>query len=116
MAAKKGTAPADEKVAEDVAEGQDDAGQSGFAKFIDYSDPVRTVITFRDRKFWFPASRAKWPTRAMQAFQKRLNADGVEMLFGPQQWDMFNQVAPEIGDFWEFFPIFAEAAGFVKQD
>lgn len=86
-----------------------------FADKVSYNGD-RTVIEFRGSKFSFPTSRAQWPTRAMQAFQKRMNADGVEMLLGPQQWDHFNIVAPTMGDFWEFFPIFAFAAGFVKLD
>lgn len=96
-------------------EAADAEKRSAYAEFIDYG-ATETVITFRGRKFRVPASRADWPTKAMQAFQKRMHADGVELLLGVHQWDVLNQVAPKISDFWEFFPILAEACGFVKQD
>lgn len=71
----------------------------------------RTVITFRDVQFHIPTDRGKWPTRAMQAFQKRFNADGVELVLGPQQWNLFNTLFPTLAEFREFFPIFARAGG-----
>lgn len=90
----------------------DNSDDVDLSEFISH-DGDDTVITFRGVKFRFPTSRAKWPTKAMQAFQKRLNADGIELMLGAQQWDLFNTIAPTIADFWEFFPIFAAAT---KQD
>ncbi|MCV7230664.1 hypothetical protein [Mycolicibacterium komossense] len=78
-----------------------------------------TTITFRDNTFTFPTSRSEWPTRAMQIFQRGRAGtfpDGVELMIGTDQWDRFLDIAPKIGDFWEFFPIFTEAAGLVRQD
>lgn len=75
-----------------------------------------TTITFRGKKFTFPADRGQWPTRAMQRLQRRQNVDAVEILFGPEQWDQLNELAPTLGEFWEFFALFADAAGFTKQN
>lgn len=72
-------------------------------------DPDMTVVKFRGQQFIFPTSRAKWPTRAHQAFQRKNNADGVELLLGPAQWDRLNSIAPAMEDFWEFFGTFLAA-------
>lgn len=109
MSKKDSTIDTEQADAADAPE----AEKSPFAEFIEYGDE-RNTITFRNVKFSFPASRAKWPTRAMQAFQQQAHADGIELLLGPQQWDLFNEVAPLMEDFWQFLPIFAEAAGFVS--
>lgn len=87
---------------------------TGFDDYIDRGDDI-TTITFHGATYSFPTSRAQWPTRAMQAFQKRMNADGVELLLGREQWDMFNERHPTMGEFWEFFPLFARAAGFMRE-
>lgn len=71
-----------------------------------------TTITFRGEEFTFPADRAQWPTLAMQQLQRKLNADAVETLFGPEQWARLNEVAPLLGEFYEFFKLFLKAAGF----
>lgn len=81
----------------------------GKAKATETSDD-EIVVEFRGLKFVCPKSRSKWPTRAHQAFQRRNNADGIEYLLGPQQWDALNQVAPTMGDFWEFFGAFTAVA------
>lgn len=88
---------------------------SPYAQFISF-DGEDTVIEFRKVKFRFPTSRADWPTKAFQAFQRQRHADGVELVLGPKQWARFNQIAPKISDFWEFLPLFAEASGFVRLD
>lgn len=79
------------------------------AKATETSDD-EIVVEFRGLKFVCPKSRSKWPTRAHQAFQRRNNADGIEYLLGPQQWDALNQVAPAMEDFWEFFGAFTAVA------
>lgn len=78
--------------------------------------PDVTTITFRGESFVFPSSRGQWPTVAMQKFQQARWVDGVELLLGPAQWRRLNQVAPAVDDFWEFFPVFAKAAGVAKPD
>jgi len=100
MAARKATKPA-------VSSG--DSAQTG-------ANPEVTVIEFRGQKFTIPADRGEWPTRAVQAFSRRLNVDAVELLFGPAQWDRLNRIAPTLEDFWEFFPVFALAAGLADAD
>lgn len=82
------------------------------AKKTEADKPVDELITveFRGEKFTCPKSRAKWPTRAHQAFQRRNNADGIELLLGPEQWDRLNTVAPAMEDFWEFFGAFTAVA------
>ncbi|OCB56123.1 hypothetical protein A5722_14590 [Mycobacterium vulneris] len=64
------------------------------------------TVEFRGQKFTFPLSRAKWPTRAHQAFQRKNNADGIEYLLGPAQWERLNTIAPSMEEFWEFFGTF----------
>lgn len=113
MSKKDSTIDTEQEAPEAADAPESDDNASPFAEFIDYGDE-RTTITFRNVKFSFPASRAKWPTRAMQAFQHDSNADGLELLLGAEQWDLFNEVAPLMEDFYEFIPIFAEAAGFVS--
>lgn len=82
------------------------------AKKTEADKPADELITveFRGEKFTCPWSRAKWPTRAHQAFQRRNNADGIEFLLGPEQWDRLNTVAPAMEDFWEFFGAFTAVA------
>lgn len=80
---------------------KDDTEADPFADQIEIKDGTVT-IKFRDSTFHFPDSRAKWPTRAVQAFQRGKNMDGVELLLGPKQWDALNEVAPAVEDFWEF--------------
>lgn len=99
-----------------IAEHPEDVEKkSRYADAISFVDD-QTVIEFRKTKFAFPTSRAMWPTKAFQAFQRQRHADGVELVLGPKQWELFNQIAPAIADFWEFLPLFAEAAGFVSLD
>lgn len=73
------------------------------------ADPDMTTVEFRGQKFTFPTSRAKWPTRAHQAFQRKNNADGIELLLGPKQWDQLNTIAPSMEEFWQFFGTFLAA-------
>ena len=67
---------------------------------------VTTSITFCGTKFTFPTSQSKWPTRALQLFQRKENVDGIELLLGPAQWELFNTVAPLAEQFWQFWGIF----------
>ena len=92
------------------------AEESGllFAAFIEEDGEGTTTITFHDEKFTIPTFRADWPTKAMQAMQRGQLVNAVELIFGHEQWDRFNDLFPKLSDFWEFFPIFAEATGFVK--
>lgn len=78
------------------------------AKKTEDDKPADELITveFRGEKFTCPWSRAKWPTRAHQAFQRNNDVDGIELLLGPEQWDRLNTVAPAMEDFWEFFAAF----------
>lgn len=109
------TAPEDISDAPDVDPSeQPKDGEQAAEKDEPKDDPNIASIDFRGVRFTFPANRADWPTRAMQAFQKRQNADGVELLFGPAQWLVFNEMFPKLADFWEFFPQFAAAAGFMS--
>lgn len=78
--------------------------------------PDVTTVKFRGATFTFPSSTRDWPIRAMQRFQHRDHADGLELLLGAKQWGRFNEVAPLVSDLWEFLPIFAAAAGFIEQD
>lgn len=82
------------------------------------ADPDVTTVEFRGEKFTFPTSRAEWPTRAHQAFQRSDNADGVELLLGPTQWNRLNAIAPKMRDFWEFFfgPFLAAARPKTDED
>jgi hypothetical protein len=82
---------------------------------IERGDEI-TTITFHGTKYSFPTNRGDWPIRAVQAFQKRRNADGVELLLGVQQWDLFNERHPTMAEFWEFFPLFVRAAGFMREE
>lgn len=70
----------------------------------------QVVVKFRGQTFTCPKSRSQWPTRAHQAFQRRNNADGIELLLGPQQWERLNEVGPTMADFWEFFAEFTAVA------
>lgn len=74
------------------------------------SNPDVATVEFRGEKFTFPMSRAKWPTRAHQAFQRKNNADGIELLLGPAQWNRLNAIAPAMEDFWQFFGAFCAVA------
>lgn len=62
-----------------------------------------TTVEFRGQKFTFPKSQAYWPTRAIQSFERSHSTDGIELLFGPDQWERFNEVAPLSGEFYEFY-------------
>lgn len=86
-------------------------GTRSRAKSTNTAPSVETsTVEFRGQKFTFPKSRADWPTRAHQAFQRKNNADGIELLLGPQQWNQLNNVAPTMADFWEFFGVFCAVA------
>ncbi|MCV7255692.1 hypothetical protein H7J86_26355 [Mycobacterium hackensackense] len=103
----------------DAEQSEEDDAAAEFAaldKFIKRTT-TKNTIDFRGRKFSFPRARAKWPTRAMQIFQRGVMErypDAVELMLGAEQWDEFLDVAPLIEDFWEFFTIFARAAGFER--
>lgn len=116
MAADTETTTAEDTKAADTDAGeQEDVKPSPFAEFIEH-DGDTTRITFRETVFSFPRHRSDWPTRAMQVFQRGEMStfpDGVELMLGDEQWERFNEIAPRLRDFWEFFPIFAEAVGFV---
>ncbi|WP_349318858.1 hypothetical protein [Mycolicibacterium canariasense] len=119
------SAPSEDVEAEDTVEptdtaagGDDEQEPSPYAHLIKRTT-TKHIITFRGRKFAIPRARAQWPTRAMQIFQRGTMErfpDAVELMLGPTQWDTFNEVAPLVGDFWEFFPILAEALGFQRVD
>jgi hypothetical protein len=79
------------------------------AKAIVDRGATTTTITFRGEKFSFPTSQSDWPTRALQRFQSKANADGIELLLGPAQWERFNEVAPIAREFWEFWGVFLGA-------
>lgn len=97
-----------------------DEAATPYAQHITHGDDV-TTIEFRGATFTFPTSRAKWRTTAMMFFQDgfalgddMLIFKGVKEFLGAKQWDALNAAAPTMGDFWQFWPILAEAAGFVR--
>lgn len=116
-------AAAAERANEALGAHEDDDDQpepSPYAQHITRGDDV-TTIEFRGVKLTFPTSRAKWRTKAMQALQQGFATGndlnifkGVELFLGPQQWDALDAVAPTMGDFWEFWPIFTEATEILK--
>jgi hypothetical protein len=85
-------------------------------------DDGMTHIEWRGATFVVPQDQNKWPIRTMQKFSRRQHVDAVEILFGPMQFDLLMSRGQEhpgeltTEEFWEFFPVLAEAVGFTKAD